>query len=395
MTYKKSRAQDITYPLAMETISDGDIDALCDWLKEYPRLTKGDLTLEFEKQWAEYIGTKYAVFCNSGSSANLLMIYAAYASGMMKNKKIVVPSVGWVTTISPAIQFGLEPIMVGADKETFGMDLDQLEELCQKDPPAAVIFVQVLGVPHYKERFIALKEKYGFLLLEDSCAALGAQYSDGSMVGTIGDMSSFSFYFGHQLSSIEGGMINTDNKELYDLMLMLRSHGWGKDLDQETYDKLIEKHDIDDFHAPFTFFVAGFNLRSTDLQAFIGIRQMKKANWVAQRRYENHVRYAENLKGYVGIQNYHDHKPVSISFGALADSKEHRQEIVNRLVDNKIETRIFSAGNLGLHPFWAEKYGRFEDEMSNKIHSCGFFVPNYPELTKNDIDYICNIIKGE
>ena len=103
MTYKKSRAQDITYPLAMETISDGDIDALCDWLKEYPRLTKGDLTLEFEKQWAEYIGTKYAVFCNSGSSANLLMIYAAYASGMMKNKKIVVPSVGWVTTISPAI----------------------------------------------------------------------------------------------------------------------------------------------------------------------------------------------------------------------------------------------------------------------------------------------------
>jgi len=394
MTYKKSRAQDITYPLAMETISDDDIDALCDWLKEYPRLTKGDLTLEFEKQWAEYIGTKYAVFCNSGSSANLLMIYAAYASGMMKNKKIVVPSVGWVTTIAPAIQFGLEPTMVGADKETFGMDLDQLEELCQKDPPGAVIFVQVLGVPHYKERILALKEKYGFLLLEDSCAALGAQYSDGAMVGTIGDMSSFSFYFGHQLSSIEGGMVNTDNKELYDLMLMLRSHGWAKDLDQETYDKLIEKHDVDDFHKPFTFFVAGFNLRSTDLQAFLGIRQMKKAKWVAQRRYENHVRYAENLKGYVKIQNWRYHKPVSISFGALANSKEHRHEIVNRLVDNKIETRIFSAGNLGLHPFWAEKYGRFEDEMSNKIHSCGFFVPNYPELDKNDIDHICNIIKG-
>ena len=395
MTYKKSRAQDITYPLAMETISDDDIDALCDWLKEYPRLTKGDLTLEFEKQWAEYIGTKYAVFCNSGSSANLLMIYAAYASGMMKNKKIVVPSVGWVTTIAPAIQFGLEPTMVGADKETFGMDLDQLEELCQKDPPGAVIFVQVLGVPHYKERILALKEKYGFLLLEDSCAALGAQYSDGAMVGTLGDMSSFSFYFGHQLSSIEGGMVNTDNKELYDLMLMLRSHGWAKDLDQETYDKLIEKHGVDDFHKPFTFFVAGFNLRSTDLQAFLGIRQMKKAKWVAQRRYENHVRYAENLKGYVKIQNWRDHKPVSISFGALANSKEHRHEIVNRLVDNKIETRIFSAGNLGLHPFWVEKYGRFEDEMSNKIHSCGFFVPNYPELTKDDIDHICKITKGE
>ena len=395
MTYKKFRANDIKYPLAMETISDEDIDALSEWLKSYPKLTKGDLTLEFEKLWADYVGTKYAVFCNSGSSANLLMVYAALHNGHIENKKIAVPSVGWVTTLSPAIQFGLEPVMVGADPNTFGMDLDQLEKLCEDDCPDAVIFVQVLGVPHYKERMMELKEKYGFILLEDSCAALGAEYSDGSMVGTLGDMSSFSFYFGHQLSSIEGGMVNTDSKELYDLMLMLRSHGWGKDLDQETYDGMIEEHGIDDFHKPFTFFVAGFNLRSTDLQAFIGIRQMEKAKWVAQRRYENHVRYAQNLEGYVQFQDWREHKPVSISFGALATSKEHRTEIVNRLVDSKIETRIFSAGNLGLHPFWVRRYGKFDDEMSNIIHSRGFFVPNYPELTNEDIDYICSVIKGE
>jgi CDP-6-deoxy-D-xylo-4-hexulose-3-dehydrase len=395
MTFKKFRANDIAYPLAMETISDEDIDTLREWLKLYPKLTKGDLTLKFEKLWADYIGTKYAVFCNSGSSANLLMVYAALHAGLINNKKIAVPSVGWVTTLSPAIQFGLEPIMVGADPNTFGMDLDALEKLCEKEAPDAVIFVQVLGVPHYKERILELKEKYGFTLLEDSCAALGAEYSDGSMVGTVGDMSSFSFYFGHQLSSIEGGMVNTDSKELYDLMLMLRSHGWGKDLDQETYDSMIEEHEIDDFHKPFTFFVAGFNLRSTDLQAFIGIRQMKKAEWVAQRRYENHVRYAQNLEGYVQFQDWRDHKPVSISFGALATSKEHRTEIVNRLVESKIETRIFSAGNLGLHPFWVRRYGKFDDEMSNIIHSRGFFVPNYPELTNEDIDYICSVIKGE
>jgi|TARA_Y100000034_G_C6906261_1_gene420664 CDP-6-deoxy-D-xylo-4-hexulose-3-dehydrase len=395
MTYKNFRANDISYPLAMETIGDADIDALCDWLKTYPKLTKGDLTLEFEKQWAEYIGTRYAVFCNSGSSADLLMIYAAYASGKMKNKRIAVPSVGWVTTIAPAMQFGLEPIMIGADEKTFGMNLDQLEEVCRTDPPGAVIFVQVLGVPHYKERMLQLQEKYGFVLLEDSCAALGAEYSDGTMVGKLGDMSSFSFYFGHQLSSIEGGMVNTDSKELYNLMMMLRSHGWGKDLDREVYSDLIKKHNVDDFHKPFTFFVAGFNLRSTDLQAFLGIRQMEKAKWVAQRRYENHVRYAQNLKGHVEFQDWRDHKPVSISFGALARDKEHRKEIVNRLVENKIETRIFSAGNLGVHPFWVEKYGKFDDEMSNKIHSCGFFVPNYPELTNDDIDFICSIIRGD
>ena len=384
----------IKFPLAKETINEEDIDALCNWLKTYPRLTKGELTWQAEEDWANFIGTKHAVFNNSGSSANLLMVAAAMMSGRIKNKKIVVPSVGWVTTISPAIQLGLKPIMIGADEETFGIDLDQLEFICKSQKPDAVIYVQVLGVPHYKERLLALKEKYGFCLLEDACAALGAEYEDGSKVGTIGDMSSFSFYFGHQLSTIEGGMVNTDDKELYDMLLMLRSHGWAKDLDEKEYDRLIQKYNIDDFHKPFTFFVPGFNLRSTDLQAFLGIRQIEKAEWAADRRHKNHLEYAKNLEGCVEYQNWFKNKPVSISFGALANDTDHRQQIVTRLVENGIETRIFSAGNLGLHPFWYERYGRFNDKMSNKIHSNGFFVPNYPELTKDEIKFICDVVKG-
>jgi len=385
----------IKYPLAKETINNNDIDALCDWLKTYPRLTKGELTWKVEEKWAEFIGTKHAVFNNSGSSANLLMVYAAIAAGKIENKKIAVPAVGWVTTISPAIQFGLTPIMIGTDKNTYGMDLDHLEEVCKKDKPDAVIFVQVLGVPHYKKRLLELKRKYGFCLLEDACAALGAGYKDGSKVGTIGDMSSFSFYFGHQLSTIEGGMVNTDDKELYDTLLMLRSHGWGKDLDQETYDSMINENGVDDFHKPFTFFIPGFNLRATDLQAFIGLRQIEKANWVAKRRNENHLRYADNLKGYVEFQDWGENYPVSISFGALATSSEHRKQIVNRLVKNGIETRIYSAGNLGRHPFWTKEYGLFEDETSDKIHETGFFLPNYPELTPEEIDFICDVVRGK
>ena len=384
----------IKYPLAKETINDEDIDALCTWLKSYPRLTKGELTWQVEKDWAEFIGTDYAVFNNSGSSANLLMVATALMSGRIKNKKIAVPSVGWVTTISPAIQLGLKPIMVGADEETFGIDLDQLEFICKTEKPDAVIYVQVLGVPHYKERLLQLKEKYGFCLLEDACAALGAEYEDGSKVGTIGDMSSFSFYFGHQLSTIEGGMVNTDDKELYDMLLMLRSHGWAKDLDKKEYDRLIKRYRVDDFHKPFTFFVPGFNLRSTDLQAFLGIRQVKKAGWATQRRYENHLEYARLLDGYVQYQNWFKNKPVSISFGALAESNQHRQQIVERLVENGVETRIFSAGNLGLHPFWYERYGRFNDRVSNNIHSNGFFLPNYPELTFEEIKNICDVVRG-
>jgi CDP-6-deoxy-D-xylo-4-hexulose-3-dehydrase len=385
----------IKYPLAKETINESDIDALCNWLKSYPRLTKGELTWRVEEKWAEFIGTKHAVFNNSGSSANLLMIYAAMAAGRVKNKKIVVPSVGWVTTIAPAMQFGLTPIMVGADKGTYGIDLDQLERVCQTEKPDAVIFVQVLGIPHYKERLLALKDKYGFCLLEDACAALGAEYADGTKVGTVGDMSSFSFYFGHQLSTIEGGMVNTNDKELYDLLLMLRSHGWGKDLDRETYDSLMSENKVDDFHQPFTFFIPGFNLRATDLQAFIGLRQIEKAEWVSKRRNENHLRYAKNLKGYVDFQDWGEDKPVSISFGALATSTDHRREIVGRLVKNGIETRIYSAGNLGRHPFWAAEYGTFEDRVSDRIHETGFFLPNYPELGDEEVDYICRIVKGQ
>lgn len=385
----------IKYPLAKETINEEDIDALCDWLQSYPRLTKGRLTWDVEEAWSKFIGTKYAVFNNSGSSANLLMVAAAVRCGLIPNRKIVVPSVGWVTTISPAIQLGLEPIMCGADPKTYGIDLDQLEEICQKEKPDAVVFVQVLGVPHHKERLLSLKQKYGFALLEDACAALGASYKDGSMVGTVGDMSSFSFYFGHQLSTIEGGMVNVNNKKLYDMLLMLRSHGWAKDLDKETYDRMMEERGIDDFHSPFTFFVPGYNLRSTDLQAFLGIRQIKKAGWVASQRNRNHLLYAEKLRGYVEFQDWGEDYPVSISFGALAKSTEHRKEIVGRLVDAGIETRIYSAGNLGRHPFWVDLYDEFVDYQSDKIHSQGFFVPNYPELTEEDIDFICSVVKGE
>mgnify|MGYP003640008003 CR=1 FL=1 len=384
----------IKHPLAKETINEKDIDALCEWLKGYPRLTKGELTWKVEEDWANYIGTKYAVFNNSGSSANLLMVAAAYQCGLIPNKKVVVPSVGWVTTISPIIQLGLEPIMCGADEKTFGIDLDQLEKICERERPDAVIFVQVLGVPHHKERLLELKKKYGFVLLEDACAALGASYSDGSMVGTIGDMSSFSFYFGHQLSTIEGGMVNVNDKKIYDMLLMLRSHGWAKDLDKQTYDSMMKKYGIDDFHSPFTFFISGYNLRSTDLQAFLGIRQIEKAKWVASNRNKNHIMYGDKLEGHVRYQDWGDNNPVSISFGALASSKEHRRDIVSRLVNNGIETRIYSAGNLGRHPFWIDRFDRFEDAVSDLIHDTGFFIPNYPELSKEDIDFICDVVKG-
>jgi len=381
------------YKLAEKIIDESDRYAVSEWFKEDHQLTKGELTLKFEELWANWVGTRYAVFCNSGSSANLLMAYAVLISGRLRNKRVVVPSVGWVTTIAPFIQFGYEPLMCGADEDNFGLDLNYLESLLKIYDPAAVIMVQVLGVPSVMREIKFLQNKYDFLLLEDACAALGAGYG-GKKVGTFGHMSSFSFYYGHQLSTIEGGMVNTDDRKLCDLLLMLRSHGWGKDLAQPVRKRLMKKYKIDDFHQPFTFFVPGFNLRSTDDHAFLGIRQMAKADKITDIRKINHLWYADFLFT-VDYQKWVvEAAPCSISFGAMAKSPEHRRAIVKALDENSIETRLFSAGNLGLHPFWFERYGKFNHPVSDRVHQCGFFLPNNESLKAGDILFICDVVNS-
>lgn len=385
-------AKTIRYHLAEDTIDSKDIDALIGWLKTYPRLTKSKLTVEFEDKWSAWLGVRHSVFCNSGSSANLLMYAALLHSGRLRNKKIIVPTVGWATSVAPAMQLGFEPIMCEADKETFGLDLNHLEGLLKAHEPAAVFMVQVLGVPHRMPELQALKEKFGFMLLEDACAAVGAS-AYGRKVGSFGDMGAFSFYFGHQMSTIEGGMVSTNDKRLNDLLLMLRSHGWSKDLDRPAHDALVRQHEIDDFHSPFVFYIPGFNVRSTDLNAFLGLGQLQKLDWIVSRRNENHAQYKRRLGSRFYSQRPADPNAqvASISFGALASSRDERKAVVSALVENGIETRIFSAGNLGLHPFWYEKFGRASFPMADRIHHCGFFLPNNPSLKPADIDFICDV----
>ena len=383
----------IKYYLAEDTIDKHDMDKLANWIKTYPRLTKGKVTLEFEAKWNEWLGTKYSVFCNSGSSANLLMYYALLLSGKLKNKKVIVPSVGWVTSIAPAMQFGFEPIMCEADPETFGLDLTHLEELLEKHKPGAVMMVQVLGVPNKMKAIEALKKKYDFFLLEDACAAVGA-FAYEKKIGQFGDMASFSFYFGHQISTIEGGMVSTNDKAFYDLLLMLRSHGWSKDLDRPAHESLVRQYKVDDFHTPFVFYEPGFNLRSTDLNAFIGIGQIDKLDLIVARRHENHERYQKHLGKlfYSQVSDDPKAKICSISFGLVAKDTEERKAIVSALVKNGVETRIFSAGNLGLHPFWANRYGAASFPVADRIHHCGLFLPNNPSLKAEQVDFISQVV---
>ncbi len=386
------RELDPRWCLAYDTIDRHDTDRLIEWLRTYPRLTKGAVTCDFESRWSGWLNSSHSIFCNSGSSANLLMYYALLVSGRLRNKKVIVPSVGWVTSIAPAIQFGFEPIMCEADSETFGLDLDHLETLLKQHQAQTVMLVQVLGVPHKMRELMALKARYEFILLEDACAAIGASY-EGRRVGSFGDMGSFSFYFGHQMSTIEGGMVSTNDKALNDLLLMLRSHGWSKDLDRTTHHTLVTQYGIDDFHSPFVFYEPGFNLRSTDLNAYLGIGQLEKLDWMTEQRRANHAQYLDRLSSSFYVQRPPDGSQVaSISVGLLADSSPQRRRVVQALAGRGIETRIFSAGNLGLHPFWVNRYGPASFPVADRIHHCGFFLPNHAALTVEDIDTISRVV---
>ena len=385
----KNKSLDLTgqslwkYPLASDTIDENDIDSLINWLRTNPRLTMGEVTKQFERKWADFIGTNYSVYLNSGSSANLLMVYSLLNAGKLKNNKFLVPSCGWATTLSPFIQFGIEPIMVDAEDGNYNIDLNIVEDYLKLGDIDGFIFVHVLGVPHRRKELSYLKEKYGCYILEDSCASVGAKYDNESYVGTLGDMSSFSFYFGHQLSTIEGGFINTDDKFLYEELLKLRSHGWVKDVVNDEY--------RNDENFPFIFNEPGFNVRSTDLQAYIGLRQLEKAERIFSKRNENHMRYVEKLNDRFELQDCENTTPVSLHIGILAESNKHRKEVIEECNKNSIETRVWSHGNLGKHKFWTSRYGEFSGEVANKIYERGFIVPTHPFLELKNIDFISEI----
>ena len=383
------------YLLAENTIDQHDLDTLADWLRSGPWLTQGALVRDFEARWSGWLGRKRSVMVNSGSSANLLMYSILLASDRMRNRKVVVPAVSWATTVAPAIQLGLEPIMCDAEPRSLGIDPVQLESILKREDPAAVIIVHVLGVPCEMDAIMKLKSRYGFLLMEDACAATGSTYR-GCKVGTFGDLASFSLFFGHHVSTIEGGIVSVDDEPLYDLALQLRSHGWAKDLSPEKESALAAEHGAIEFNRPFTFYHPGYNLRSSDLNARIGLMQMERVDHVVRRRIENHAAYQAAFAGdsAFAVQSNPEATVCSISFAALASSQEHRERVGKALRAGGIETRPLGGGNMARQPFWKSRYGVTEFPVADRVHTTSFQMPNHPGLSVDDVKHIAGVVRS-
>mgnify|MGYP003641636626 FL=1 len=377
--------------LVSDTINREDIDSLVEWLQQdpIPRLTKGDLTLQLEEKWAKKIGTKYSVFVNSGSSSILLTLAALNESGRLKNNKIVVPAVSWATDVSSPMLLGLDPIMCDCNLEDLSCDLDELENIFKIQSPSTLILVSPLGLVPNMSKITQLCNKYEVILLEDVCESMGSKFKD-SYLGSFGFASFFSMYFGHHLSTIEGGFINTNDEDFYHMLLMMRSHGWDRDLPKWKQKELREKHECTDFDALYNFYVPGFNLRATDLQAFIGLRAIDKLDKYASKRninFENYLSFIKNNK----LQLLNNDSNFISSFAIPIVHKE-RDNIVKDLINNNIEVRPLIAGNMASKPMWTKKYQKPILPNAELLEEQGFYIPNHQDLTIQEIKQIVDII---
>ena len=376
------------YSLAIDTISKEELYDLTRWMLKGNKLTKGKLTLEIENKFSKYIVSKYSVFVNSGSSANLLMLYSLLQKGRLKNKTAIVPSVSWVTTVSPFMQYNFDIKLCECDKQNLGLDIDHFEYLCKKNHPSVAILVNVLGHPNDYCKIIKICKKYKVELLEDSCEALGT-INNKKKIGADSVASSFSFYYGHHMSTIEGGMVVTNDFNLYNLMLSIRSHGWSRDIDTNIKNNLKKKYKIDDFKDLYTFYYPGYNLRSSDLNAFLGLQQLKKLDKICEVREKNFHIYKNNLANF-WCQNSSASFISSFAYGTIV---QNRLEVSKHLKKFNIESRPLICGNIGRHPFWTNEYGVKKFKNADIIHDYGIYMPNNYNLNERDVIYICEKFK--
>jgi CDP-6-deoxy-D-xylo-4-hexulose-3-dehydrase len=219
--------------LVSDTISKNDIEKLVTWMSQddIPQLTKGPLTIKFQNDFSNFLGEDLrSCFINSGSSAILLSLLALKIKNNIK--KVVVPSVSWATDLSSPMVLGLETILCDCNLQDLSLDLDKLEKIFEEESPEVCILVSVLGLVPDMERIMSLCKKYNVILLEDVCESLGSKYK-GDYLGTFGLMSFFSFYYGHHISTIEGGMITTEDKNMHDILVSIRNHGWDRDWSED------------------------------------------------------------------------------------------------------------------------------------------------------------------
>ncbi len=386
----------IKYPLASSTWDEKEIEAINGVIAK-DMYTMGEGVKQFEDDFAKFVNSKYAVMVNSGSSANLIAVAAMFYTKNPKLKRgdeVIVPAVSWSTTYYPLYQYGLKLKFVDVDLHTLNFDLEQLK-LAVSDNTKMILAVNLLGNPN---NFDAIKEIIGFrniILMEDNCESMGAEYR-GKQTGTFGLVGTFSTFFSHHMATMEGGLIVTDDEEMYHVMVCLRAHGWTRHLPKEN--KISNKSD-NWFEESFRFLLPGYNVRPVEMSGVIGVEQLKKLPSFLDQRRKNAALFISlfNDSNDFYIQKDIDNSSwFGFSFIIKPESILNRLDIVKKLEENHIDCRPIVTGdftkNEVLKYFDCEIFG----EMKNAqyLDKNGFFVGNHQIDLTDEIKHLHKVLNS-
>lgn len=379
------------YQLASSTWDEKELQAIQDVIKS-DMFTMGKKVAEFEKDFAKFVGSKYAVMTSSGSTANLIAIAALFYAKNPKLKRgdeVIVPAVSWSTTYYPLYQYGLKLKFVDIDLETLNYDLEALSNAIS-DKTKMIMVVNLLGNPNDFDAINELIKNRNIILLEDNCESMGAEYK-GKQAGTFGVMGTFSTFFSHHMATMEGGFVVTDDEELYHILLCLRAHGWTRNLPKEN--KVVNKSD-DWFGESFRFVLPGYNVRPVEMSGAIGIEQLKKLPTFLKHRRENaklFFQYFNNHPDFIMQKEIGSSSWFGFSLIIRPESKLKRSDIIKVLEKNNIEYRPIVTGDFTQNEVMKYfDYEIFRDLKNAKIlHKNGFFVGNH----QTDISEQINLLK--
>lgn len=368
-------------------ITQSDKLKLIEFISSSDMYTCGKKVEEFENKWSEWLGCKHSLFVTSGSTANLLLLASIKEFYNIPNgSKVLVPACTWVTNVSPVFQNGLEPIFCDINLDNYSFDTDNLPD----DDIKIVFITHLLGLNAPMEK---IKNKYpNAIFIEDICESHGITDENGIKRG-YGTGSTFSFYYGHHMTTIEGGMISTDNAELYQLMKLKRSHGMARHLLPENYEKTISEYPNID--PKFLFLTDGYNFRNTELNAVIGIEQLQRLDESIKIRKSNYDRFMLYLLKYETFFHVPKYDPYNSSFCLpfVCKTKELKTKLINIFNKLKIEYRPIVGGNLLIHPFLDKWKNSTKTPNADLLNDNGVYIGNSQFVTLEMIDMAFEYIK--
>lgn len=378
------------WPLQENVISNEELDLLVNFIRETKRFTQFTKVREFEAVFSEWMGCKHSVFVNSGSSANLLMVYAtAELYSWKPGDEVIVPALTWPTTVTPVIQAGFRPVFVDANLTDLSFDYDQLAANIT-DKTRAIFLAHIIGFPADINRVKEIIGNRNIILLEDSCETQGGEI-DGVKVGNFGLGSSFSFYWGHHMTTVEGGMICTNDEDFYKLNVLKRSHGLARELPERFHESIRNTHPDIDFQ--FMFLTNGFNVRNTEFNAVLGLSQLPKLDRFIDIRNQNYSRFLEICRQYPNDLITLDH-PGRSSFVLpfLFTNSEKRKPFQTLIRRNGIESRPLISGNLLRQPFLSSYYipGHFPN--ADFLHDNAFYIGNNQFVNEDRLEALATLM---